>query len=181
MKAMKEDPWDARHYLIHADFIPKDTLKHLVDHGIGVAVQSEVMSAVTDQLHDLMGEARKARQIPLKEMVEAGIHISQGTDAPCMYPNWKETFQAAVLRESKVTGKIIGPGQRITPREAIRMFTIEGAWLDHMDHIKGSIEVEKLADICVLDEDILEVDLHRIKEIKTVMTIVGGKVVYEGR
>ena len=124
------------------------------------------MSAVTDQLNDVLAEEKITQQIPLKEMVKAGIHISQGTDAPCMYPNWKETFQAAVLRESKVTGNVIGPEQRITPREAIRMFTIDGAWLDHMDHVKGSIEVDKLADICVLDEDILQVDPHRIKEIK---------------
>ena len=135
---------------------------------------------MNDVLNDLMDKDRSERQIPLRKMVEAGIRISEGTDAPCMYPNWKETFQAAVLRESKVTGKVIGPEQRITPREAIRMFTIEGAWFDHMDHIKGSIEVDKLADICVLDEDILGVDPHRINEIKTVMTIVGGKVVYEG-
>ena len=174
MKAMKEDPWDAHHYLIHADFISDETMKRVARHRIGVATQSEVMSAVTDQLHDVLAKEKIAQQIPLKEMVDAGIHISQGTDAPCMYPNWKETFQAAVLRESKVTGEVIGPEQRITPLEAIRMFTIEGAWLDHMDHMKGSIEVDKLADFCVLDEDILRVDPHRIKEIKTVMTIVGG-------
>lgn len=82
------------------------------------------------------------------------------------------------MRESKATGKVSGPEQRISREEAIRTYTINGAWQDHMEHIKGSIEVGKLADFCVLDEDILTVDAHRIKDITTLMTIVGGKIVY---
>ena len=48
-----------------------------------------------------------------------------------------------------------------------------------MDHLKGSIEVGKLADFCVLDADILTVDPHTIKDIGVTMTIVGGSVVYD--
>ena len=63
-------------------------------------------------------------------------------------------------------------------KEAITMYTINGAWQDHMDTIKGSIEVGKLADLQVLGADILEVDPHVIGQIPVVMTIVGGKIVY---
>jgi predicted amidohydrolase YtcJ len=59
------------------------------------------------------------------------------------------------------------------------MFTVEGAWQDRAEDIKGSIEAGKLADFCVLDEDILTVEPHRIKDIRTLMTMVGGKVVYD--
>jgi predicted amidohydrolase YtcJ len=48
-----------------------------------------------------------------------------------------------------------------------------------MENIKGSIEAGKLADFCVLDEDILTVDPHNIKDIRTLMTIVGGMIVYD--
>jgi predicted amidohydrolase YtcJ len=48
-----------------------------------------------------------------------------------------------------------------------------------MEHIKGSIEVGKVADFCVLDEDILSVDPHQIKDINILQTIAGGKVVYD--
>ena len=59
------------------------------------------------------------------------------------------------------------------------MYTINGAWQDHMDSIKGSIEVGKLADFQVLGEDILSVDPHEIGQIQVTMTIAGGKIVFE--
>jgi len=58
------------------------------------------------------------------------------------------------------------------------MYTINGAWQDHMENIKGSIELGKLADFCVLGEDILTIDPHKIKDIPVFMTIAGGKIVY---
>ena len=51
--------------------------------------------------------------------------------------------------------------------------------LDHMERVKGSIEPGKLADFCVLENDILTVDPHEIKDLRTAMTIIGGKVVYD--
>ena len=71
-----------------------------------------------------------------------------------------------------------GPDQCITVEDSIRTYTINGAWQDHMDHLKGSLEVGKLADFCVVDGDILGTDPHKIGEIPVVMTIVGGKAVF---
>jgi predicted amidohydrolase YtcJ len=59
------------------------------------------------------------------------------------------------------------------------MYTISAAWQDHMENRKGSIESGKLADLCVLGEDILSVEAHSIKDIPVIMTVVGGRVVYE--
>jgi predicted amidohydrolase YtcJ len=95
------------------------------------------------------------------------------------YPNWRQGIQSAVLRQATGSGRISGPDQCITVADAIRMYTINGAWLDHMEKIKGSVEVAKLADLCILDEDILTVDPHEIGEIPVLMTIVGGKIVYD--
>ena len=81
-------------------------------------------------------------------------------------------------RES-ISGQVSGPEECLTREEAIRTYTIEGAWLDHADHLKGSLEVGKLADLIVLDRDILTVDVHEIHEIKNLMTVVGGKVVFD--
>ena len=68
---------------------------------------------------------------------------------------------------------------RITVEEAIRTYTINGAWQDNMEGVKGSIEPGKVADFCVIGEDILTVDPHEIGEIPVVMTIVGGKIVFD--
>ena len=89
--------------------------------------------------------------------------------------------QSAVLRESPKTGKVSGPNERVTRAEAIRAYTWGGAWQDHMEAVKGSFEVKKLADFCVISDDILTVDDHKIKEIKVLMTIVGGKPVYKAK
>ena len=127
----------------------------------------------------VVGPERAAYHWPLRAMLDAGIRVCNSSDAPVIYPDWKVGIQGAVLRESKATGKVSGPDQRVTAPEAIRTYTINGAWLDHMEHIKGSIEPGKLADFCVLENDILTVDPHEIKDLRTAMTIIGGKVVYD--
>ena len=102
-------------------------------------------------------------------------------DAPSTYPDWRAGVQSAVLREAPKSGKVVGPNKRVTRAEAIRAYTWGGAWQDRMESVKGSIEVKKLADFCVISDDILTVDDHKIKDIKVLMTIVGGKAVYKAK
>ena len=68
---------------------------------------------------------------------------------------------------------------RLTREEALASYTINGAYQDHMEAVKGSIEVGKVADFCVIDQDILAIDPHQIKNTKVLKTIVNGKLVYE--
>ena len=86
---------------------------------------------------------------------------------------------SAILRESKATGKVSGPDQRITVPEAIRNYTLNCAWLEHQDDIKGSIEPGKLADFCVIDGNILTTEPHKITDLRTLLTITGGKIVFD--
>jgi predicted amidohydrolase YtcJ len=181
IKALEEYPWDARHYVIHGDFTTLECAKRMAKYNIGVAVQSGIKWTISDFMDSLVGEQMSAWQWPLRTLIDTGVHLSGGSDSPVSYPNWKQGIEASVLRESKATGKVSGPEQCITREEAIRSYTIEGAWQDHMENIKGSIEAGKLADLCVLDEDILTVEPHKIKDIRTLMTIVGGKIVYDAR
>jgi predicted amidohydrolase YtcJ len=181
IKALGEHPWDARHYIIHGDFTTPECMRRMASHNIGVCVQSGVKWTISDFMDNLVGEKRSAWQWPLRAYIDNGVHLSGSSDAPVNYPNWKQGIEAAILRESKATGKVSGPEQCISREEAIRSYTIEGAWQDHMEDIKGSIEAGKLADLCVLDEDILTVDPHQIKDIRTLMTIIGGKIVYDAR
>jgi predicted amidohydrolase YtcJ len=73
----------------------------------------------------------------------------------------------------------MGPEQCVNVEQAIRTYTINGAWQDHQDQVRGSIEVGKLADFCIIDQNILTIDPHKIDSLKVLMTIVGGKVVFD--
>jgi predicted amidohydrolase YtcJ len=178
VKALEEDPWDARHYVIHADFTTPDCIKRMAEYTIGVSANSLIKRQISDLEESIVGPDRAAWEWPLKSMKKAGVHVANASDAPVIYPDWKMGIEAAVTRESKASGKVSGPDQRLTREEAIRTYTIEGAWLDHADHIKGSLEAGKLADFCVLDKNVLEVDVHEIHKIKTLATVVGGKIVF---
>jgi predicted amidohydrolase YtcJ len=185
MKCIEEDPWDARHYIIHSDFSRPETIKKIGEFGkrtgyeLCLNVQSPIKWTISDFMMTVVGQERAAYHWPLRTMLDNGIRVANSSDAPVIYPDWKQGIQGAVLRESKATGKVSGPEQRITVEEAIASYTINGAWLDHVEQYKGSIEVGKLADFCVLDKDILTIDPHEIKDIHNIMTIVGGRVVYD--
>jgi predicted amidohydrolase YtcJ len=179
IKAEEEEPKGLRHYIIHGDFITDKDIQHAAQYNIGFCAQSAIKWTISDYMDNLVGEKRSARQWPLRILIDAGVHVSGSSDAPVTYPDWKQGIQSAILRESKATGKVSGPEQRITREEAIRMYTIEGAWQDHMEKRKGSIEVGKLADFCILDKDIMTVEPHSIKDVRTLATIVGGHIVYD--
>jgi len=185
MKCIEKDPWDARHYTIHSDFARPETIRKVSEFGrrtgfeLGMNVQSSIKWTISGFMESVVGAAREAYHWPLRTMLDNGIHVADSSDAPVTYPDWRAGIRGAVLRESKATGKVSGPEQRITVQEAIRNYTWNGAWFDHQEDIKGSIESGKLADLCLVDQDILNIDPHKITELKVLMTIAGGKIVYD--
>jgi predicted amidohydrolase YtcJ len=86
----------------------------------------------------------------------------------------------AVTRKTE-SGLVIGPEQKVSREDALRMMTTDAAYLSFDEGKKGSIEVGKLADLAVLADDFLGCDEDRIKDIKVTATVVGGKVVYEAK
>jgi predicted amidohydrolase YtcJ len=76
-------------------------------------------------------------------------------------------------------GRLWGASQKITVEEALKIYTINGAYASFEEDIKGSIQVGKLADLVVLDADPTQVDPMTIKDISVERTIVGGVTVYE--
>ena len=77
-------------------------------------------------------------------------------------------------------GNVWGPSQRITVEEALRIYTINGAYASFEEGVKGSIEAGKLADLVVLADDPTAVEAEAIMEIPVEMTMVGGEIVHEG-
>lgn len=180
VKGFQEKPGgDPRHYVIHGDFISPEIARRMAEYNLGVAMQPTIKVKIADFMPSIVGDERAAYQFPMRTVIDAGVNLTSSSDAPMTPPNWRLGVQAAVLREALDSGRVSGPKECVTLEEAIRMYTINGAWQDHMEDIKGSIEVGKLADFCILGEDILTIDPHKICDIPVLMTIVGGKIVFD--
>jgi predicted amidohydrolase YtcJ len=177
--ALKERPWDARHYIIHTDYATPQCIERMAKNNIGANVQSAIKWTIGNLMVGITGEKRAAYHWPLKTLFEKGVNVTNSSDASVTYPDWRQGVESAVLRKDKATGKVIGPEQCLTVEQSIRAYTINGAWQDHQDHVRGSIEVGKLADFTIIKDDILAIDPNKIHEIPILYTIVAGKTVYK--
>jgi predicted amidohydrolase YtcJ len=74
---------------------------------------------------------------------------------------------------------VYGPGEAVSMRDAITMYTRNGAFLTREEKIKGTLETGKLADMIVLPEDPLNIPAEKLKSLKVDMTIVGGRILYD--
>jgi predicted amidohydrolase YtcJ len=118
--------------------------------------------------------------LPLKDWLEAGLLVTGGTDNPAVV---YDSDHPLLGMYSAVTGEtlagVLMPDQRVTRQQALQMWTLDNARAIGQEHRRGSIEVDKLADLVVLSDDILACPEERIKDTTILMTVVGGNVVYE--
>ena len=112
-----------------------------------------------------------------RSLIDAGAMVANGTDAPVEDVDPIANFYASVTREMK-GGKAFYPEQRMTRREALRSYTINGAYAAFEEDIKGSLTPGKLADITVLSRDIMTIPEEELPDTEVVYTIVGGEVKY---
>lgn len=170
---------DLRHYVIHGDFLSRSTARRMAKYNFGMAMQPSIKSKIADIMPALVGKDRADHQFPMRLALDTGLNLTGSSDAPMTTLNWRLGIQSAVLRESLVSGRVSGPDQCISLEEAVKIYTINGAWQDHMEDIKGSIEAGKLADLCILEKDLFGVDPHQMHAIPVLMTIVGGNIVFD--
>ncbi|SFY48052.1 amidohydrolase [Streptomyces sp. F-1] len=172
---------DARHYVIHGDFLTPHSMKVLAAHGLGVNMNPTIKWTVADMEEEFVGADRAAYAWPYRDALDAGVRVASGSDAPVTHPDWRQGVSTMMLRESKAAGRVSGPGQRITLAEALRTYTIDAAWQDFADDWKGSLEPGKVADLCVLDGDLLAADPHDIPGMPVVLTVLDGRIVHDAR
>jgi hypothetical protein len=115
-----------------------------------------------------------------QELMKSGAVVANGTDAPVEDVNPIPCFYASVTRKLK-DGLLFYSDQRMTRQEALKSYTLNGAYAAFEENIKGSLTPGKLADIAVLSEDIMTIPDDEIPTATVVYTIVGGKVMYEGK
>ena len=126
------------------------------------------------------GAQRAAWTTPMRAYLDRHFIVAGGTDSSVVpYPPLWVIYHF-VTRDT-ISGGVLGPDQRISRQEALRVETINNAYLTFEEAMKGSIEPGKLADLVVLPEDILTCPDKRIQQMRVSMTMVGGRVAYEGR
>ncbi|MGA4844174.1 amidohydrolase [Streptomyces sp. G45] len=172
---------DARHYVIHGDFASARSLATLARHGWGINMNPGVKDAIADLMDGIVGPERSAYQWPVRSAAEAGIPVTASSDAPITYPDWRRGVASMMLRESKASGRQSGPEQCVGLETAIRAYTSNAAWQDFAESWKGSLEVGKAADICVVDGDLPHADPHEIAELPVALTVFDGEVVHDAR
>jgi predicted amidohydrolase YtcJ len=179
-EALKDFPrTDTRFRVEHAQTTREDQLDLMKEYGISPSFYVSHTYYWGDVHRDvLLGPVRGARISPLKSALARGIQFSVHLDSPVTPMSPLQAVWSAVNRQTR-SGKVLGPEQRITPLEAMRAVTIDAAWQEHDEKIKGSIEAGKMADFTILAENPLKIDPLKIREIPVLETIVGGKSVYK--
>ncbi|MHB8055646.1 MAG: amidohydrolase [Candidatus Aminicenantales bacterium] len=113
-----------------------------------------------------------------RALIDGGATVCNGTDAPVEAVDTLPGFYAAVTRKMK-DGEEFFPAQKMTREEALRAYTVNGAYAAFEEKIKGSLSVGKLADVTVFTRDIMTCPENEILSAGVAMTIVGGKVLYK--
>ncbi len=163
--------------IIHSQFVRKDQLEKYALYRINVSFYTEHTFFFADTHLKNLGPERTHPCSPMKTAMGMGLHCTNHTDFSVLPVDQLLTMWTAVNRVAR-SGIVIGPDERVTPLQALKAITIEGAHQYGEADRKGSLEVGKLADLTILSDNPLTVDPMAIKEIRVLQTIKEGRTVY---
>lgn len=178
-KVAKDIPFDGINWFFdHAETITDRNIDRIAALGGGIAIQHR-MAYQGEYFVERYGAKAAERTPPIARMLAAGIHVGAGTDATrvASYNPW-------VSLNWLVTGRTVGglglyPGaNRVSREKALAMWTYENTWFSNEVGKKGRIKVGQLADLAVLSSDYLTVPETDIPHLRSVLTLLGGKVVF---
>lgn len=175
-----------RHHLMHASFQSPEAIARAARLGVLADVQSPWLYFDGPALERVFGAEGMQYFFPLRAYIDAGVILAGGSDHMIGFDKNKAVnpynpfFQMWVaITRTTSEGKTLGPEQQISREEALKMHTTWAAYLQFAENERGSIEVGKLADLVVLDQDYLTCPLDQIKDIEPRMTIIEGSIVYQ--
>jgi predicted amidohydrolase YtcJ len=175
----REIPFNGLHWFFdHCETISDGNLDRVKALGGGIAVQDR-MAFQGEYFVDRYGAKQAERTPPIRQMLERGIPVGAGTDATRV-----ASHNPFVSLHWFITGKTVG-GLRLYPKdnrfdrtEALRLYTAGSAWFSSEETRKGAIIAGQLADMAVLSADYFSIPEEDIKELASVLTIVGGTVTH---
>ncbi len=168
---------DRRTTIIHSQFVRPDQLDKYVAYKMIPSLFTEHTFYFGDTHLRQRGLEQASFLSPMRAAIDKGLHPTNHTDFNVSPIDQMVVMWTAVNRVSR-GGQVIGKDQSVTPLEALKAITINAAYQYFEDKTKGSIEVGKLADLVILDNNPLTVDPMAIKDIKVLETIKEGKTIY---
>ena len=180
---------DHRHHIAHVQVIHPDDIPRF--RQLGVTANAQPLWAVHEGQMDhltipFLGPERSGWQYPFGSLVRSGARVAMGSDWSVSSPNPLWEMHVAVNRTSPPgytygggTAEPFLPEERLDLPTAIAGFTINAAYVNHLDDLTGSIEMGKRADLVVLDRNPFEHPSDRIAEARVVRTLVDGRPVFD--
>jgi hypothetical protein len=179
--ALNENPRpDHRHRLEHVVVSPrKESLERIKRLGVVISTQPLFIYFSGDTWYRLFGEERVQMSLPVKTASEMGIPVALGSDYPCSPDTRPQlTLWSAVMRQT-MTGRVIGPNERVDIQQALRLHTMGSAYAAHEEDMRGSIGVGKNADFVVWSDDLYTIPTDKIRDAKAELTIIEGQIVHK--
>lgn len=172
---------ESRHRIEHAQIMREVDIPRLAD--LGVVASMQPSHAVTDKrfAEKRMGRDRLKGAYAWRSMLDAGVKLAFGSDYIVEPLNPLDGIYAAVTRKDRQGEEGEGwfPDQKLTVEEAIEFYTLGSAYAEFMEDRKGILKAGYLADLAIFDKDLLTIPPKEILETRAVLTVVGGRVVYE--
>jgi predicted amidohydrolase YtcJ len=167
---------DPRWFTSHFGFLPSsETLALMKKYDISVGQQPNFLYTLQKRYVDNVDPATREHVIPVATPHAQGINVTFGSDDLPIGPILG--LYAAVTRKGP-DGTTLAPREAVSVRDAIRMYTINTAYLSWDEKKKGSLEAGKFADFVILDRNPLEIPADELRNLKVNMTVIGGKILY---
>ena len=167
-----------RHRIHHGYFPTDTTLEIMREHRFPALATIPFVTNLGESYVASVGQARAARTMPLRTYLDAGVPLALGSDSPVTTFNPFVGIYSATTRKT-VTGRELGPEEKISREEALRLYTATSAWVTFEDGIKGTLTPGKLADLAALNLDLFAVGDRDLFSINSVLTVVGGEIVHD--
>ncbi len=173
-----KDKKDLRWAIEHAQHLSEKDISRFAKLGVIAAMQSVHCTSDMGFVPERLGVKRAEEGAYVwKKLIYSGATICNGTDAPVEDVNPIECLYSAVTRKN-TDGKEFYPDQKMTRLEALKSYTINGAYASFEEDIKGTIEKGKYADLVVLSNNLLNCSDEEINSTKVLYTIINGKILY---
>jgi hypothetical protein len=166
-----------RFRLIHCTLTAPEQWERIAKYAVIIDTQPIFMPIVGPLGELRLGAERAKHMLTIKSWLDRGIIVTGSDDSPICDNNPFVGIRFAVLRETAFDGEIVSPWERISVYDAVKLYTVNAAYSSREQHVKGTVEEGKYADLIVLDRDIFNIPPKEISEIKVLENYLGGNAV----